>query len=1059
MEGIVVLILLVVGVIFIGGILGMVAMARVSSLRRSFDGLEAYVRELGRRLTALEAPHAPEPKAAPTPAAEHAIRTTPRVEAERKEQPAAGKEEPVPQEAVEAIVLLAEEQAAPPAPAEPSEVPAWRRPISDFFRSADWAGKFEEVVGKRWMTWAGGLALFAAVGFFVKYAIDNQWISPAARIIAGLVLGTGIIAAGDRFVRRGMRQLGLGLIGAAGLPILYVSLFAGFHFYTLLPQPVAFGAMILVTVAGMSLAVLHDSLAVSFLAVLGGLLTPLLVSTGQDARDALFAYLLMLDLGVLAVAFVKQWRALDVLAFLGTAGFYAGWFAEFYRTPAMVPALLWLGAFYLAFLVMPFAYHLRARTPATLERFLMGLVVGAAAFGYAYTMLHPGHDRALGFVALAMGACYVTIGSLARRRVPADARGVFGFIALALVFLTIAVPLQLKLNGITLGWAAEAVALLYLGYRFAYRPVRFGAFAVLMLAVARVFLRHGPSDAAAFDLILNARFGVAAFACAAAGAFAVVHERWREAATAPDRTLKIVCAIGAGVLGLIVLHGELGAWFASRAKLYAAPQDYLWNAAGVGVWAAGSLALLAAGYWARCLAARLAGVGALAVAAVLLIALYTGAVPDAYRSFLNARFLVALAAAAAAFGQAAAFRRWREAVSELEQPLPTVFGLAAGLGLLLAVHVDLADWLMKWGLYQSRCGVTALWAAGAMAFLAAGLAMRSFPARVTGLIVLGGMAVLGMLLYENGLYKGTSYFANARFAVAFLGTLAVFGYGFALRYFEEVCYEQEEAAGDALYVAGGFALLLVLSFDLDGYLGLKSRYLARCGVAALWALGSAAFLAAGHPGYRELASGPATGRAWRSAARRGAGLAVLAVALLMAAGLYKRGLLEQFIFYVNLRFAVCLLTVGAVFAFGYAFRRFGDACAEGERRMALPLLWLGGALLLLLLSVDPYLYAVKTAPDPQRARWSSQMALSIIWSCYAVVLLGVGFWKRLRAVRLTALGLFGLTALKLVIVDIAHIQQIYRILSFLVLGVLMIGASYLYHRIEKRLEEQWGNAS
>ena len=79
------------------------------------------------------------------------------------------------------------------------------------------------------------------------------------------------------------------------------------------------------------------------------------------------------------------------------------------------------------------------------------------------------------------------------------------------------------------------------------------------------------------------------------------------------------------------------------------------------------------------------------------------------------------------------------------------------------------------------------------------------------------------------------------------------------------------------------------------------------------------------------------------------------------------------------------------------------------------------------------------------------MSLSVTWGTYAIAILAIGFWRNVRSLRLAALGLFGLTALKLVLVDMAEVQEVYRIVSFLVLGVLMIGASYLYHRVEKRL--------
>jgi uncharacterized membrane protein len=84
------------------------------------------------------------------------------------------------------------------------------------------------------------------------------------------------------------------------------------------------------------------------------------------------------------------------------------------------------------------------------------------------------------------------------------------------------------------------------------------------------------------------------------------------------------------------------------------------------------------------------------------------------------------------------------------------------------------------------------------------------------------------------------------------------------------------------------------------------------------------------------------------------------------------------------------------------------------------------------------------------------MSISVVWGIYATAVLVIGFWRRVRSLRLSALGLFGLTALKLVIVDMAKVEEVYRIVSFLVLGILMIGASYLYHRVEKRLSMSSG---
>jgi uncharacterized membrane protein len=688
-----------------------------------------------------------------------------------------GKAQAVPEEAVPlpaAPPVLAEE-AAPAQPAAPllaeEAGPKEQAPPTV---PAGWA-RVEEVVGRRWMTWAGALALFLAAGFFVKLAIDYGWIGPTARVVLGIALGIVLLALGERSVRGRMRAFGQGLIGG-GLAILYVSLFASFSLYHLVPQSVAFAAMILVTAGGVTLAVLHDAVAISFLAMIGGLLTPVLLSTRVDARDALFSYLTLLDLGVLAVAFFRRWRALDALAFAGTAALFAGWYERFYAPAAMVPVLLWLAVFYAIFLLTPFIYHLRHRTNVTLERFVMALANATWAFGYSYAVLHREHRHVLGFVALGMAACYLVLGAQSRRRIAADMRAAFGFLALAVLFLTLAVPLHMKLHGITLVWALEGPVLLYLAYRYGYLPVRIGAFIVVLLSVVRLFAVHWPLHEALFVPVWNRHFGAAICVPLSAAALAVIHQWQRKDSAAPDRALKLVSALGAGLLALVVLHAELGQWF-----------DY-------------------------------------------------------------------------------------------------------------SRH-----------LYLGRCALPVLWAAGGMAFLWAGLKARSVHTSYAGLLPLAVAAVLAAAGYEENVPGGYVLFLNARFAAGLAAALAIFAYAFAMR---------------------------------------------------------------------------------------------------------------------------------------------GSRAAGGNTASAL---WAAGALVLLaLLSTEAYNYCHEQVLDRQKARWLALMSLSVVWAVYAAAVLAIGFWRRILAVRLAALGLFGVTAMKVVLVDISGVHQIYRVISFFVLGLLMVGAAYLYHRVEKR---------
>ena len=126
--------------------------------------------------------------------------------------------------------------------------------------------------------------------------------------------------------------------------------------------------------------------------------------------------------------------------------------------------------------------------------------------------------------------------------------------------------------------------------------------------------------------------------------------------------------------------------------------------------------------------------------------------------------------------------------------------------------------------------------------------------------------------------------------------------------------------------------------------------------------------------------------------------------------------------------------------------------------MAKCLYWIGAAFLLAVLSLETYTWCEATVQEWERARWTALMSLSIVWGVYAIALLVIGFWRRVRPLRFAALGLFALTALKLVFVDLAEIEQIYRVICFLVIGLLMVGASYLYHKVEQHLARTGGES-
>lgn len=196
--------------------------------------------------------------------------------------------------------------AAPPVvPRTPPTAP--RRPL-------------ETTVGVNWISRIAVVTVVLALAFFFEYAFENHWITERGRVLLGLALAAAALAFGERFWRTSQRAYGQSL-AAAGIAFLYLSFWAAFAMYHLLPQGAAFGLMVLTTAAAGFLALRYASQAVVLLGLAGGFATPLLL---QKAGDAWFilSYALLLDAGAIWVARMRQWRWTEPLAAAGTIVLY-----------------------------------------------------------------------------------------------------------------------------------------------------------------------------------------------------------------------------------------------------------------------------------------------------------------------------------------------------------------------------------------------------------------------------------------------------------------------------------------------------------------------------------------------------------------------------------------------------------------------------------------------------------------------------------------------------------------------------------------------------------------
>jgi uncharacterized membrane protein len=190
---------------------------------------------------------------------------------------------------------------------------------------------WEQFMGVKGFAWLGGLALFLGVAFFVKYSFDNNLIPPHLRVAIGFLTGLGLLVGGVVMSRKDFPALSQTLC-ATGVVILYAVTFACrslYHFDFFGPIP-TFLLMCLITATAFLLAARLNALVVAILGMLGGFLTPILLSTGQDNPLGLFGYIVILDIGLMVVAFNRRWHFLTALAALGTAIMEIGWASKFF---------------------------------------------------------------------------------------------------------------------------------------------------------------------------------------------------------------------------------------------------------------------------------------------------------------------------------------------------------------------------------------------------------------------------------------------------------------------------------------------------------------------------------------------------------------------------------------------------------------------------------------------------------------------------------------------------------------------------------------------------------
>lgn len=443
-----------------GGLLGGLAGALISHLRgrsrepdieKRLAALEAAVSELRQKLS-------PEPG---TPATATAIQPKPAAA-----PPVQEVMPPIPQPIPAAISPVPPRPAAAQAAdAFSTSEPVYAEPVSSqpvepspFDRAWSW------LTGGNALVRVGVVVLFFGVAFLLKYAYEHTHVPIEVRLI-GVALGAAVmLVIGWRL--RGRKPVYALAMQGGGVGLLYLTVFGAFRLFNLIPGEAAFLVLVAIAVLSAVLAVLQNALSLAVLGVSGGFLAPVLASTGSGSHVMLFSYYAVLNAGVLGIALYRAWRPLNVLGFVFTFGIGAMWGARFYRPELFGSTEPFLLLFILQYVAIAVLFALR-QAPQ-LRHYVDGTIVfGTPLVGFGLqSRLVQDIEYGAAWSAVAASAIYLVLASVLYRRHAETLRMlVEAFLALGVIFATLAIPLAFDGRWTSAAWALEGAAAYWVGVK------------------------------------------------------------------------------------------------------------------------------------------------------------------------------------------------------------------------------------------------------------------------------------------------------------------------------------------------------------------------------------------------------------------------------------------------------------------------------------------------------------------------------------------------------------------------------------------------------------------
>ena len=471
-----------------------------SSLLKSFDSVDKKITKLESTIVALKKELEKSKPTDPTGYQKPSEELTNKVVV--KETPPEPAKEVVFNQPVTPIVKVPEPQREVPAQ-EPKVIPtSIPRPVakpilvkppvpagpSFWERNPD----LEKFIGENLINKIGIAILVLGIGFFVKFAIDQNWINEIGRVAIGIACG-GILIGVAHKLRKTFKAFSSVLVGG-GLAVFYFTIAIAFQDYQIFSQLVAFILMVVITAFAIILSIAYDRQELAVLAIVGGFASPMMLSTGSGNYITLFSYVLILNVGMIILAYFKSWNIVNIVSYAFTILLYGAWLGTKVidtsdANPPYTGALVFATIFYVVFFVMNIINNLKANNKFVASQ-IMILVSNTFAYYAAGILILKNIDGGLyqGLFTALIGIFNFIFAYTLYKSKKADMNLIYLLIGMVLTFVSLAAPVQLEGNYITLFWATEAVLLLWLSQKSGIQLIKISSMIVTALMLVSLVM-------------------------------------------------------------------------------------------------------------------------------------------------------------------------------------------------------------------------------------------------------------------------------------------------------------------------------------------------------------------------------------------------------------------------------------------------------------------------------------------------------------------------------------------------------------------------------------------